>query len=253
MIGLSIARPAAGCRKRALVMRALAMPVAAAATMVAMLAISVAAAVPASAAPHHRPGHRLASHHAVHRAARQWLPVTLSTLVSGIAVHSRPTMSSGVTGMISRRGTRVTIDCYVTGSRIAGNPVWYHLSDPVAGFLTSYFADSHYDPVAGLRRCPKAKPRARKHRRGHADTQFSRTYRTLVTGVHIRYWPTALAARLDTLGRVGSQVTVNCYVLGELIGKDDVWYHVTSPVTGFISGSHLNTGRDPAYGIPACW
>jgi hypothetical protein len=245
MIGLSTARPAAGCRTRALAMRALAKPVVAAVAVAVLLAVGMAAAGPASAAAHHRPGHR--------RAERHYVNVTLATLVAGIAVHSKPTMSSGVTGRISRRGTRVTIDCYVTGSRIAGNPVWYRLSDPVAGFLTSYFADSHYDPVAGVRRCPKVRPKAHKHRRAHADAQFSRAYRTLVTGVHIRYWPTAMATLLATISRVGSRVTVNCYVLGEMIGRDAVWYHVTSPVSGFISGSHLNTGRDPAYGIPACW
>jgi hypothetical protein len=99
--------------------------------------------------------------------------------------------------------------------------------------------DSHYDPVRGVSRCQAA--------------PFSRTYRIIVKGVHIRFWPTAFATKLATLGRVGSTVTVNCYTYGEDISGDRVWYHVTRPMSGFVAGSHLNTGRDPAPGIPACW
>jgi len=32
-------------------------------------------------------------------------------------------------------------------------------------------------------------------------------------------------------------VTVSCYVLGEAISGDDVWYHVTKPISGFVAGS----------------
>ena len=56
-----------------------------------------------------------------------------------------------------------------------------------------------------------------------------------------------------TLGRMGSRITVNCYVMGQKSGGDPVWYHSTRPKAGFVSGSLLNTGRDPAYKVPACW
>ncbi len=175
----------------------------------------------------------------VHRHAVPSRAVTLRTLVAKVQVHSGPTFSSRVTARIMRPGTAVKIDCYAEGSRLAGNPIWYRVSKPVLGYVTSYYMDSHYDPMAGVARC-KAQ-------------RFSRTYHVLVSGVHIRFWPTASSARLRTLGRVGAKVTVNCYTLGQSIQGDRVWYHVTRPIGGFIAGSHLDTGRDPAHGIPACW
>lgn len=165
--------------------------------------------------------------------------VTLRTLVANVIVRTGPALSARVTGHIMRRGTRVRIACYADGSLLAGNPVWYRLSSPVRGYVTSYYMDSHYDPVAGVARCPAP--------------GFSRAYHVLVAGVHIRFWPTASSTRLATLGRAGTTVTVNCYTFGQSIGGDRVWYHVISPKRGFIAGSHLNTGRDPAHGIPACW
>jgi hypothetical protein len=175
----------------------------------------------------------------VHRHAAPSGAVALRTLVARVQVHSGPTFSSRVTARIMRPGTRVKIDCYAEGSRLAGNPIWYRVSKPVLGYITSYYLDSHLDPMAGVARCQAQR--------------FSRTYHVLVPGVHIRFWPTASSARLRTLGRVGTSVTVNCYALGQSIRADRVWYHVTRPMDGFISGSHLNTGRDPAHGIPACW
>jgi hypothetical protein len=165
--------------------------------------------------------------------------VELRTLAARVHVRTGPKFSFRVRATIRTRGTALTVSCYVYGSRIAGNTVWYRLSRPVTGYVTSYYMDSHYDPVRGVSRCKTA--------------QFSRNYRIVVRGVHIRFWPSAFAARLATLGRVGSEVAVNCYSYGESIRGDRIWYHITRPVSGFVSGTHLNTGRDPAPGIPACW
>lgn len=173
-----------------------------------------------------------------HRASRA-RTVTLATLVRGVAVRTRPSPSAQLTTRLRQRGTRVAVRCYTLGTRVAGNPVWYQLSSPVRGYVTSYYLSSHHDPARGLVRC--------------AAAAFRRIYHTLVAGVHIRYWPTTLATRLTTLGRMGSKVTVNCYVLGQKVSGDSVWYHSTRPVAGFLAGANLNTGRDPAYKIPACW
>jgi hypothetical protein len=186
-----------------------------------------------------------AAQHSTSRLDRQAGYVTLRTLVAGVNVHNTPGPQARRLGRIVRQGTAVVIACYTTGPRVAGNPIWYLLAKPVRGYVTSYYMDSHYDPAAGVTRC--ADPRA------DPSPQSGRVYRTLVAGVHIRYWPTAFATRLATIQKMGSRVTVDCYVRGESIGGDDVWYHVTAPVAGFVSGAHLNTGHDPAYGIPACW
>jgi hypothetical protein len=226
--------------------------------LVAMTMTALGTAGSASAAAYLRPAarHGVAAHHrsAVHRRAalhqkssarrrsaarRAHSNVTLATLVAGVAVRAKPDVTAQLKGRIKTGGTKVTVQCYAHGSRVAGNPVWYRLASPLRGYVTSYYLDSHYDPVAGVTRC--------------TSPPFSRTYHTLVAGVHIRYWPTAFATRLATLGRMGSKVRVTCYVLGESVTGDDVWYHVTRPISGFVSGSHLNTGHDPAYQIPSCW
>jgi hypothetical protein len=233
MIGRWIARPLAG--KIGATALIVSVPA-------AMMVIASGAAGPASAAVHHRPAvhHRQVSHR------RADATVTLRTLVGQIRVHTQPAIAAKVTGTIRRSGTRVTISCYSRGDRVAGNPVWYRLSRPLQGFVTSYYIDSHYDPVSGVARCAAVQHRDPK-------PSFQRMYRTLVKGVHVRYWPTAMATRLATLGRVGSRVTVDCYVAGQKIDGDAIWYHVTRPVAGFVAGRYLNTGEDPAYGIPACW
>ncbi len=236
MIGRWIARPLAG--KAGATALIVSVPA-------AMMVLAGGPAGPASAAVHHRP----AVHHRLAGRRRGDTTVTLQTLVARIRVHSEPAIGAKVTGTIRRPGTRVTISCYSRGARVAGNPVWYHLSRPVKGFVTSYYMDSHYDPVAGVARCAAVKHRDPKP----ATPAFRRMYRTLVKGVHIRYWPTTTATRLTTLGRVGSTVTVDCYAIGQKISGDVIWYHVTHPLAGFVAGLNLNTGQDPAYGIPACW
>jgi hypothetical protein len=220
--------------------------------LVAMTMTALGTAGAASAATYFKPAarHGVAAHHrsAVHRKAalhhkssgrRAYANVTLATLVAGVAVRAKPQVTAQLEGRIKTSGTKVTVQCYARGSRVAGNSVWYRLATPVRGYVTSYYLNSHYDPVAGAARC--------------TTPPFSRTYHTLLAGVHIRFWPTAFATRLATLGKMGSKVRVTCYVLGESVSGDDVWYHVSKPVSGFVSGSHLNTGHDPAYQIPSCW
>lgn len=214
MIGRHAARP------RARKLLALAMLLCAP-TAVAITVIGFAA--PASARSHR------------HAAA---MAITLTTLEGNIRVRSGPSITAHVTGHISLSGTAVTVECYTYGSRVAGNPVWYRVSRPVSGYVTSYYMDSHYDPAHGMQRC--------------RAPQFRRTYHALVPGVHIRYWPAAFAQRIATLGRVGSRVTVNCYTYGQNILGDRVWYHVVKPKVGYVAGLHLNTGRDPAPGVPRC-
>jgi hypothetical protein len=165
--------------------------------------------------------------------------VTLTTLVRGVAVRSKPTSASKLAGRIRQRGAKVTVQCYAQGARFGGNPIWYRVSKPLRGYVTAYNINSHQDPASGVARC--------------ADPAFSRTYHTLVRGVHIRSWPTSASTRLRTLGRMGSKVTITCYVTGQKTNGDSIWYHTVRPLAGFVSGSLLNTGHDPAFKVPACW
>ena len=77
-------------------------------------------------------------------------------------------------------------------------------------------------------------------------------YSTLAHGLHVRKAPTTAAPAVVVLGPAGTKVTVNCFALGTSVFGDSVWYHIVKPASGFVSGFYLNTGRDPAAGIPAC-
>jgi len=77
-------------------------------------------------------------------------------------------------------------------------------------------------------------------------------YKTTVTGLHVRTGPHTSAAVVAVLGAAGTKVTVNCYAIGGSVFGDSVWYHLVAPNAGYSAGFYLDTGRDPAPGIPAC-
>ena len=79
-----------------------------------------------------------------------------------------------------------------------------------------------------------------------------RTYKTVVASLLVRSAPRTSAAIVDTLGGAGSRVAVNCYALGSSVSRDRVWYHLVAPHPGYAAGFYLNTGGDPAHGIPQC-
>jgi hypothetical protein len=85
-----------------------------------------------------------------------------------------------------------------------------------------------------------------------AQASSDPVYHTLAHGLHVRTRPTTAAPVVAVLGRAGSHVTVNCFALGSPVFGDSVWYHIVKPATGFVAGFYLDTGRDPAQGIPAC-
>ena len=68
----------------------------------------------------------------------------------------------------------------------------------------------------------------------------------------MRTAPTTAATTIVRLGAAGSEVTVNCFVVGSPVFGDSVWYHITKPLSGFVAGFYLDTGHDPAPGIRHC-
>jgi len=80
----------------------------------------------------------------------------------------------------------------------------------------------------------------------------SHVYSTLITGLHVRRTPSTTAPILAILGAAGTKVTVNCWARGTSVFGDNIWYHITAPHAGYVAGFYLNTGRDPAAGIPSC-
>jgi hypothetical protein len=165
--------------------------------------------------------------------------LALRTLVRHVHIRTGPSLSDPIEGHLGKAGSKIVVNCYARGSRVAGNPIWYHLVRPREGYITSYYVRTHTDPVQGLLACG-------------AHPAFSRAYRTLVTGMRIRELPSRTARAVTKLGGVGSPVVVNCFTYGQRIRGDRVWYHTVAPVLAYIAGRHLNTGHDPAHGVPRC-
>ncbi len=205
-----------GIRRLALI--AAATPLAAAMTTM-MLASPAAAAQSAGAAVIHQA-------HAGH---------TYRTLVTGLRIRKAPHTAAPVVFVLGAAGSRVTVNCFAYGSPLFGDAVWYHTVAPRSGFVAGYYLNTGRDPAAGIPACA-----------------VRRVYRTVVTGLRVRKAPHTAARVVFVLGAAGSRVTVNCFATGTSVHGDNIWYHIVAPHAGFVAGFYLNTGRDPAAGIPRC-
>ena len=77
-------------------------------------------------------------------------------------------------------------------------------------------------------------------------------YRTVVRHLRVRKAPHTAAPVVHVLGAAGTRVSVTCFAVGSSVNGDRIWYHIVAPAAGFVAGFYLNTGRDPAAGVPAC-
>jgi Domain of unknown function (DUF1906) len=77
-------------------------------------------------------------------------------------------------------------------------------------------------------------------------------YQTVVADLRVHAAPRTSAATVAVLGAAGTRVAVDCYTVGTAVSGDSAWYHTVAPYTGYVAGFYLNTGRDPAAGVPRC-
>jgi hypothetical protein len=161
-----------------------------------------------------------------------------STLVHGLHVRKKPTTAATAVAVLGPAGAEVVVNCYAFGSSVFGDNVWYHIVKPLSGYVTGFYLDTGRDPAAGVPACSG-------HRHQHV-------YHTLAHGLHVRTAPTTAATTIVRLGPAGSVVTVNCFAVGTSVFGDSVWYHIVKPLSGYVAGFYLDTGRDPAPGIRHC-
>ena len=161
-----------------------------------------------------------------------------STLVHGLHVRKKPTTAATAVAVLGPAGAEVVVNCYAFGSSVFGDNVWYHIVKPLSGFVTGFYLNTGRDPAAGVPACSG-------HRHQHV-------YHTLAHGLHVRTAPTTAATTIVRLGPAGSTVTVNCFAVGTSVFGDSVWYHIVKPLSGYVAGFYLDTGRDPAPGIRHC-
>ena len=161
-----------------------------------------------------------------------------STLAHGLHVRVAPTTAATAVAVLGAKGSEVTVNCFAVGGSVFGDSVWYHIVKPLSGFVAGFYLDTGRDPAPGVPACSG-------HRHRHV-------YHSLASGLHVRTAPTTAATTIVRLGPAGSKVTVNCFAVGSSVFGDSVWYHIVKPLSGFVAGFYLDTGRDPVPGIGHC-
>lgn len=165
-------------------------------------------------------------------------PRKLPTLFANVRSYARPTMHSAVKGRLGAAGTTTRVACWTSGMFYKDSVIWYRITDPITGYVASFNLQAHFSPAAHVARCP--------------TPEFRQTYYSLAADLRIRTGPSTATSIISKLAAIGSPVAVSCYVRGTRIYSDPVWYATLSPADGFVSGRFLNTGTDPAIGVPHC-
>ncbi len=62
-----------------------------------------------------------------------------------------------------------------------------------------------------------------------------------VSGLNIRAEPTTASPVIGNVGSAGTAITVDCFVRGESIHGDTVWYRITSPDSGYVTDYYVST------------
>jgi hypothetical protein len=206
---------------RRLALAAAGAPLAAAATVLMLAGPSAAAPQPVKAAAVlHAP-----SGHVYH------------TLAKGLRVRRAPSTSATVVARLGRKGSKVTVNCYVHGTSVFGDHIWYFIVAPRTGFVAGFYLNTGRDPARGVPACA-VHPR--------------HVYRTLTAGLRVRTAPNLSAKVVVRLGAKGTRVRVSCWSGGTSVFGDHIWYRISAPARGFVAGFYLNTGPDPAPGIARC-
>ena len=162
----------------------------------------------------------------------------LQTLFSSVRVFTRASDRGAVKGKLAGLGTGVSVLCWTTGAYYKDTTVWYEISAPLSGYVSAFSLNAHYAPAVSMPHC--------------LAPAFREGFNTLEANLKIRTAPSTTATIAGYLGGVGSEVRVDCYIKGTPIFDDPIWYHATSPATGYVTGRLLNTGGDPLPGVPRC-
>ncbi len=165
-------------------------------------------------------------------------PLSLQTLFGGVRVFASPNMASSVAARLGGEGTGVSVKCWTDGAYFRDSRIWYQVTAPDAGYVPAFNFIAHFAPAVGLSHC--------------AWPTFSERFNSLAPNLRIRSAPSTTASIVGYLVNVGSIGDVSCHITGTPVFGDAIWYRVTSPAAGYIAGRLLNTGGDPAPGVPAC-
>jgi hypothetical protein len=207
--------------------------VAASAALAAVVLASSAAAATPVKQHHPADGRSLGSSPMVRAGGR-----SLETLFGSVRVFDAATYHGAVKGKVSGHGTRVNVLCWTTGAFYKDTPIWYEITSPFSGYVSAFSMMAHYSPAVGVPHC--------------LAPAFREQFNALEANLRIHKSPTVAAGVVGRLGGVGSKIKINCYVKGTSVLQDQIWYHTAAPMHGYVTGRLLNTGGDPAPGVPRC-
>ena len=162
----------------------------------------------------------------------------LQTLFAAVRVFTAASDHAAVKGKLLGSGTGVSVLCWTTGMYYKDTPIWYEISAPYSGYVAAFSLVAHFAPAVGVPHC--------------LSPAFRQQFNSLEPRLRIRTGPTTAASVAGYLGVTGSTVRVDCYVSGMRVLGDAIWYHAVSPDIGYVTGRLLNTGGDPARGVPRC-
>jgi hypothetical protein len=74
-------------------------------------------------------------------------------LEASLRIRTAPSIGATISGYLAKVGSMVIINCYVFGSPIFGDPVWYHTMSPATGYVTGRFLNTGGDPAPAVPRC----------------------------------------------------------------------------------------------------
>lgn len=75
---------------------------------------------------------------------------------------------------------------------------------------------------------------------------------TSVSGLNVRAGPTTLSPVVATIDRVDTGIGIDCFVYGEPVHGDPVWYRIDRPHSGYVTNHYVDTGGDGLADIPSC-
>lgn len=75
------------------------------------------------------------------------------SLEVNLRIRTSPSITAGISGYLTNVGSKVVISCYVKGSAIFGDPVWYHALKPAVGYVSGRLLNTGADPAPWVPHC----------------------------------------------------------------------------------------------------
>ncbi len=76
-----------------------------------------------------------------------------NTLEANLKIRTAASTTATIAGYLGGIGSKVRIDCYIKGTPVFDDPVWYHAVSPATGYVTGRLLNTGGDPLPGVPRC----------------------------------------------------------------------------------------------------